>query len=46
MNLELTYSAHIVSGWTVQPMLTYVRHPSGGDWPNAIVTGVRSIWRF
>jgi porin len=46
MNLELTYSAHIISGWTVQPMLTYVWHPGGGDWPNAIVTGVRSIWRF
>jgi porin len=46
MNLEVTYSAHIVPGWTVQPMLTYVRHPSGGNWPNAIVTGVRSIWRF
>jgi porin len=46
MNLELTYSAQIIPGWTVQPMLTYVWHPSGGDWPNAMVTGVRSIWRF
>ena len=46
MNLELTYSAQIVPGWTVQPMLAYVWHPSGGDWPNALVVGGRSIWRF
>ena len=45
-NLELTYSAQIVPGWTVQPVLTYVWHPSGGDWPNALVIGGRSIWRF
>jgi porin len=45
-NLELTYSAQIVPGWTVQPVLTYVWHPSGGDWPNALVVGGRSIWRF
>jgi porin len=46
MNLEVTYSAQIVPGWTVQPMFAYVWHPSGGDWPNALVTGVRSSWRF
>jgi porin len=46
MNLELTYSAQIVPGWTVQPVLTYVWHPGGGDWPDALVVGGRSIWRF
>jgi porin len=46
MNLEFTYSAQIVPGWTVQPVLTYVWHPGGGDWPDALVVGGRSIWRF
>jgi porin len=45
VNLELTYMAQIIPGWTVQPILTRVWHPSG-DEPNAIVTGVRSIWRY
>jgi porin len=45
-NLELTYVAQIVPGWTVQPVLTYVWHPDGNRARNATVTGVRSIWRF
>jgi porin len=43
--VEVTYAAHIMPGWTVQPMFTYVWRPSG-VLPNAAVTGVRSIWRF
>ncbi len=44
-NLELTYMAQIVPGWTVQPDLKFVFHPSGNG-RDAIVTGVRSVWRF
>jgi porin len=44
--LELTYVARIVPGWTVQPVVTHVWHPSGGVHRNALVSGVRSIWRF
>jgi porin len=46
-NLELTYKAQIVPGWTVQPVLTYVWHPNGGlAGSNATVLGARSIWQF
>jgi len=47
-NLELTYVARIVKGWIVQPVYTYIWHPSGGGVrsPNAQVVGVRSIIRF
>jgi porin len=45
-NLELTYVAQIIPGWTVQPVVTRVWHPSGGESPNATVMGVRSIWRY
>lgn len=51
-NLELTYLARIIPGWTVQPVATYVWHPSGepslqaGIRRNATVVGVRSIWNF
>jgi porin len=45
-NLELTYMAQIIPGWTVQPVWTYVWHPSGDASRNAMVTGVRSLWRF
>ncbi len=45
-NLELTYMAQIVPGWTVQPNLQYVWHPSG-DWTkNAVIVGLRSLWRY
>ncbi|MCC7347193.1 MAG: carbohydrate porin [Variibacter sp.] len=45
-NLELTYMAQIIPGWTVQPVLTYIWHPGGDATRNAMVTGVRSIWRY
>jgi porin len=43
--VEITYAAQIVTGWTVQPVFSYVWRPSG-VLPNAAVTGVRSIWKF
>ena len=46
-NLELTYVARIIPGWTVQPVLTYVWHPDGGaSSVNALVIGARSIWHY
>ena len=46
VNLELTYVAQIIPGWTVQPDFQYVWHPSGEAGRDAKVVGVRSIWRF
>jgi porin len=47
-NLELTYVAQIVPGWTVQPVYTSIWHPSGTGirYPDAQVTGIRSVVRF
>jgi len=47
-NLELTYVAQIIPGWTVQPVYTAIWHPSGTGirYPDAQVTGVRSVIRF
>jgi porin len=45
-NLEFTYMAQIVPGWTVQPVLTRVWHPNGDASRNALVTGARSVWRY
>jgi porin len=45
-NLELTYVAQIVPGWTVQPNFQYVWHPSGDASRNAVVMGMRSQWRY
>ncbi len=45
-NLELTYMAQIMPGWTVQPVLTYVWHPAADPTRNATVVGGRSIWRY
>jgi porin len=45
-NLELSYMAEIVPGWTVQPTLQFVWHPSGDAARNATVAGVRSMWRY
>jgi porin len=45
-NLELTYIAQIVPGWTVQPNLQFVWHPNGDATKNATVMGARSIWRY
>jgi porin len=46
MNVELTYRAQIVNGWTVQPNLQYILHPNGDATKNAMVMGVRSLWRY
>jgi porin len=49
-NLELTYQAQIVPGWTVQPHVQYIWHPSGEALAtgrrNALVVGSRSMWRY
>ena len=45
-NLEINYMAQIVPGWTVQPVLTLIWHPTGDASKNATVAGVRSIWRY
>jgi porin len=46
-NFEVSYLAHVIPGWSVQPVLTYVWHPDGGaSSANALVIGVRSIWHF
>lgn len=45
-NIELTYMAQVNKAWSVQPLLTFVRHPSGDASRNAVVTGVRSIVKF
>jgi porin len=47
-NLELTYAAQIVPGWTIQPVYTYIWHPSGTGvrLPDAQVAGFRSVIRF
>jgi porin len=48
INLELTYVAQIIKGWIVQPVYTYIWHPSGTGirYPDAQVAGVRSVIRF
>ena len=43
---EFTYQAQIIPGWTVQPVVTRVWHPNGDASRNALVTGVRSVWRY
>jgi porin len=45
-NLEFTYLAQVVPGWTVQPVLTFVFHPNGERGRDATVVGARSVWRF
>lgn len=45
-NLELSYVAQIIPGWTVQPDFQYIWHPSGQAGRDAKVMGVRSIWKF
>lgn len=46
MNLEINYLWQIVNGWTIQPIVTYVWHPNGEPGKHALVTGMRSIWRY
>jgi porin len=45
-NLELTYVAQVIPGWTVQPDLQFIWHPLGDASRNATVFGGRSIWRY
>ena len=47
-NLEFTYVAQIMPGWTVQPVYTYIWHPSGTGirYPDAQVVGVRSVINY
>jgi porin len=45
-NLELSYVAKIVPGWTMQPDFQYIWHPSGQTARDAKVIGVRSMWKF
>jgi porin len=45
-NLEATYVAEVVRGWTVQPVVTRIWHPNGDASRNALVAGVRSMWRY
>lgn len=45
-NIELTYQAQIIPGWTVQPVVAHVWHPSGDSTRDATVVGVRSLWRY
>ncbi len=45
-NLELTYQAQVIPGWTVQPNVQYVWHPNGDASRNAMVVGARSLWRY
>ena len=45
-NLELTYVAQVVPGWTVQPVYTSIWHPSGQPGHDAQVFGARSIINF
>ena len=45
-NLELTYVAQIIPGWTVQPDFQYIWHPSGQAGRDAKVMGVRSVLKF
>jgi porin len=45
-NLELTYVAQVVPGWTLQPVLQFVWHPNGDASRNAVVVGLRSLLRY
>jgi porin len=55
LSFDLSYSASIVPGWTVQPNLQVILHP-GGYVPsatspiepakNAVVLGLRSTMRY
>ena len=45
-NLEVTYEAQIVPGWTAQPDFQYIWHPKGQSGRDAKVIGVRSTLHF
>jgi hypothetical protein len=42
-NLEFTYLAQIITGWTVQGVVTRIWHTSGDASRNATVVGAHSI---
>lgn len=45
-NLELNYMAQVVPGWTLQTLVTFVRHAAGNPDRNATVIGARSLVRY
>jgi porin len=45
-NIEVSYVAQIVPGWTLQPDFQYISHPSGQGGRDAKVIGVRSKWTY
>jgi porin len=45
-NLELSYVAQIVPGWTLQPDFQYIWHPSGQAGRDAKVLGIRTMLKF
>jgi porin len=47
-NLEISYVAQMMPGWTLQPVFTYIWHPSGTGirYPDARVAGIRSVIKY
>ncbi len=45
-NVELSYIYQIVPGWTLQPDLQYIWHPSGDPELHAIVVGARTSLHY
>jgi porin len=46
LNIEFTYLAQVLPGWTMQPVFTLIQHSNGEPGRDAKVAGVRSIWKF
>ncbi|WP_203071214.1 carbohydrate porin [Falsiroseomonas ponticola] len=46
MNLEATWQAEVVPGFSLQPMVARVWHPGGVPGRNAVVAGLRTQLRF
>ncbi|WP_043364498.1 carbohydrate porin [Belnapia sp. F-4-1] len=45
-NLEVTYVAEVRPGFSLQPSITHVWHPSGDARRNALVLGLRTYLQF
>lgn len=45
-NIEFDYLHQIIDGWTVQPDLQYVWHPSGNPDRHAVVVGMRTALSY
>lgn len=45
-NLEFSYVAQIVPGWTMQPDFQYIWHPSGHAGRDAKVVGIRTMLKY